>query len=141
MKRIFDFAFCEGCITPEVVWYMVPIGQSVTDSRAKHQLEAIIRGDNRFFFALHTKAISEFLSRVARSVFSHGQKRPCLGNLMLRRKQVPVTQLVRFLRHCPPTLLNSRRVDTGCPERLLLGTSCVPPSPKANVPCLSPSTY
>ena len=141
MKRIFDFAYCESRITPEVVWYMVPIGQSVTDRRAKHQLEAIIRGDNRFFFELHTKSISEFLSQVARSVFGHGQLRRSMGKFMLRRKQVPVTQLVRFLKHYPPTLLNSRRVDTGCPERLLLGTSCVPPSPKANVPCLSPNTY
>lgn len=141
MKRVFDFAFCEGCITSEVVWYMVPIGRSVVDRRAMRQLEAIIRGDNRFFFQLHTKSISEFLSRVARSVFRHGQVKPCLGNLMLRRKQVSVTQLVRFLRHCPPALLNSGSVDTGCPERLLLGTSCVPPSPKANVTCLSPSTY
>lgn len=141
MKRIFDFAYCEGCITPEVVWYMVPIGQSVTDRRAMRQLEAIIKDDSRFFFALHTKSISEFLSQVARSVFGHGQRRPSLGKLMLRRKLVPVAQLVRFLRHCPPALLNSSRVDTGCPERLLLGTSCVPPSPKANVPCLSPKTY
>ena len=141
MKKIFDFAYCEGCITPEVVWYMVPIGRSVVDRRAMRQLEAIIKGDNRFFFQLHTKSISEFLSQVARSVFRHDQRRPWLGKLMLRRKQVPVTQLVRFLRTCPPALLNSSRVDTGCPERLLLGTSCVPPSPKANVPCLSPSTY
>lgn len=112
MKRLFDFVFAEGEITPQNVWYLVPVGQSVADQRAASYVRSYVRNDSRFFFQKHDTQVARYIDRVSASV-----------GCRVRRHVVGVRSLATFLRHCPPVLLNSPWVPCVNIDRLMSGTS------------------
>lgn len=112
MKRIFDFIFCDGIITPNVVWYSVRVGSSVPDQRAQKRIQSLAEHSSDYLFSQHTLAMAAFKEKVAASIFPVSADSSCSPILLLRQKQVEVTWLARFLRHHPAALLNSTRQDT-----------------------------
>lgn len=105
MKKLFDFAFCEGEIKHETVFYLVAVGKSQQDKRAWHFVQKTAHGQN-FLLRPHSNEMMQFLERVYESLFPKATN----YNLM-RKKLVPVRWLASFLRKFPPQLLNSTRID------------------------------
>lgn len=107
MKRIFDFVYCKGSLTPAVVWYSVRCGISKADIQARQYIERLAASSNDYLFAKHSADLQEFQNCVAASLFPSAVKAGKSPLSLLRRHFVEVTVLARFLRSCPPQLLNS----------------------------------
>lgn len=105
MKKLFDFAFCEGEIKHETVFYLVAVGKSQQDKRAWHFVQQTALGQN-FLLRPHSNEMMAFLDKVYFSLYPKTYS----YNLM-RKKLVPVRWLASFLRKFPPQLLNSKRID------------------------------
>ena len=102
MKTIFSFAFCESTLTPDVVWYSVTVGQSQRDKQAHSWLTKVARQSSAYFYAKHNAQVQQFIDSVARSLFNDFNP-----NRFLRRKMLPVTCLVNFLKSNPASFLNA----------------------------------
>lgn len=105
MKKLFDFAFCEGEIKHETVFYLVAVGKSQQDKRAWHFVKTTAHGQD-FLLRPHSNEMMAFLEKVYESLFPKAKN----YNLM-RKKLVPVRWLASFLRKFPPQLLNSKRIN------------------------------
>lgn len=108
MKTIFDFAYCDGELTPAVVWYQVRVGISKADKSAHQFVMSRARATPSMFYARHSMKVAEYLENVALSLFPFNGA----SALMLRRKTIDVQALARFIRDNPLALLNSERIDT-----------------------------
>ncbi len=104
MVRHYDFAFCDGTLTPNVVWFIVKVGTSLRDRAALRFLRGITSASSRFFFTLHSLEVANFKSAVAAS-FGYS------STLLLRQRVVSITWLVAFLRRTPACLLNSMQYE------------------------------
>lgn len=102
MKTIFSFAFCETSLTPDVVWYSVTVGKSQRDQQAHSWLTKFARQSAACFYAKHNALVQQFIDNVARSLFNGFNP-----NRFLRRKMVPITLLVNFLKNNPANFLNA----------------------------------
>lgn len=107
MKQLFDFVYCDGVITPSVVFYMVKVGRSSRDQQAKRFIEKSAASVN-FLFVRHSKDMADFVEQIAVSIFGRSDK--FIVTNWLRRMIVPVTWLATFLRNNPPCLLNSAKI-------------------------------
>lgn len=139
MKTLHDFAFCDGTLTPGVVFYLVTVGVSERDQQAKASIQRRVAGDCRYFFCVHTKETANFITRVEQSLFASAMYGRDHVHSYLRRKVVTITWLAAFLRSCPPMLLNSERINTTFNQRLFFGTSIVRPAGAGKWTCLSPT--
>ena len=141
MKTNYDFAFCDGMLTPDVVFYTVPVGVSLADRRAIMSVRAFVRDDTRFFFARHSRETAEFINRIEASMFASAKFNGLLAFSYLRRRTVSIVSLARFLKRCPAALLNSSQIDTLFVNPCAMGTSLYRPV-SSPVRCLSyPQTY
>ena len=102
MKTIFSFAFCESTLNPNVVWYSVKVGTSQRDQQAHSWLTKFAQQSTACFYAMHDAQVQQFIDNVARSLFNGFNP-----NRFLRRKMVPITLLVNFLKSNPATFLNA----------------------------------
>ena len=102
MKTVFSFAFCESTLTPDIVWYSVEVGTSQRDQQAHSWLTKFARQSTACFYAKHTCQVQQFIDNVARSFFNGYNP-----NRFLRRKMLPVTCLVNFLKSNPASFLNA----------------------------------
>ena len=123
MKTIFSFCYCEGVITPEVVIYSVTVGVSERDRQARRYLNELARKNINIFWHRHDLETSRFFGRVDASFLGATNDRSFTHVQVLRKKQVAVTWLASFLKKCPALLLNSDRIDTTMPARVLFGES------------------
>lgn len=108
MKKLFVFAFCEGELTPDVVWYDVKVGISRRD-RAAFAYILSKKATAKFFFAQRDNAVQRFIEQCAASLFPMFDQLRQLA--CIRRKVVDVTWLAKFIRTAPMPLLNSTRID------------------------------
>lgn len=102
MKTIFSFAYCESTLSPNVVWYSVTVGKGHRDQQAHAWLTKFARQSSAFFYAKHNAQVQQFIDNVARSMFNGFNP-----NRFLRRKMLPVTCLVNFLKTNPAAYLNA----------------------------------
>lgn len=102
MKRIYQFAFCEREITPEVVFYLVKVGTSEKDRQAHTYMKKLTEKSNCFLYALHDNEMQKFIDNIAKSQFK--TKTPWK---FLRSKMVEITQLVKFIKQYPYNYLNA----------------------------------
>lgn len=107
MKQLFDFVYCDGVITPSVVFYLVKVGRSSRDQQAKRFIENSATSVN-FLFVRHSKDMAGFVEKIAVSIFGCSNK--LIVTKCLRRKMVNVTWLATFLKNNPPCLLNSAKI-------------------------------
>lgn len=110
MKKLFDFMYCDGALTPSTIWYTVTVGISATDKKAKGFIEAKAKCSTNFLFLQHDNQMAEFKEKVAISLFGDTIDQGMSPVAYLRQKFVTVTQLASFLRSNPATLLNSEAI-------------------------------
>lgn len=106
MKTLFDFIFCDGKLTRDVVFYQVRVGTSEKDKNAQAFITSQASGSN-FYWHLHSTESMTFIEKCAASLFNVD-----IPERLLRRKIVEVTWLARFLKKFPASLLNSQKIDT-----------------------------
>lgn len=108
MKKLFVFAYCEGELTQDVVFYDVKVGISRRDRAAFAYIKSK-KATAKFFLAQRDNAVQRFIEQCAASLFPKFDQLRQLA--CIRRKQVEVTWLAKFIRTAPLTLLNSSRID------------------------------
>lgn len=106
MKTLFDFIFCDGKLTRDVVFYQVRVGSSEKDKNAQAFIASQTSSSN-YYWHLHSTESMTFIEKCAASLFNVD-----IPERLLRRKIVEVTWLARFLKKFPPSLLNSQKIDT-----------------------------
>lgn len=102
MKKIYDFIFCDSCLTAETVLYKVKVGTGRTEKSAAQWLASLAKDSNDYLFAIHNREMQNFLDRIVESIFPG--ENPWK---FVRQKMVPVGQIVRFLKNNPACFLNS----------------------------------
>lgn len=102
MKTIYDFIFCDSCLTAETVIYKVKVGTGRTEKTAAQWLANLAKDSNDYLFAIHDREMQHFLDRIVESIFPG--ENPWK---FVRQKMVPVGQIVRFLKNNPACFLNS----------------------------------
>lgn len=108
MKKIYVFAYCDGVLTPDVIFYDVKVGISKVDKAAFAYVSGL-KDTHKFFLALRSNSVQQFIEQCALSLFPSGDLVTAVS--CLRRKVVTVTWLAKFLRTCPLALLNSKKID------------------------------
>lgn len=112
MKQLHDFVFCDGAFHADVVFYLVRVGNSVMERRAHNWLKQLTQAKPCYLYTIHTQEMVNFKEKVAASVFNRPSCPIMRPALLLRQTVVDVLWLARFLRHNPPELLNSTRINT-----------------------------
>lgn len=110
MKRMYDYVYSRGQLSPTTVWYTVAVGISRADQAAKAFIDGMARNNCDMLFVLHDKAMSDFKDKVAESLFASPVDTKVQPMRLLRQKVVPVTQLAKFLRNYPAEFLNSEAI-------------------------------
>lgn len=117
MKTLHTLVFCDGMLDADVVWYSVRVGISAVDQRAYSFVRNMVAADSRFFFVRHSLDVALFRQRVADSLFTADRATGHASVLLLRHRTIEIVQLARFLRHCPPSLLNGTKMAEAITER------------------------
>lgn len=116
MKKVYDFVFCEGVITPAIVFYLVRVGSSQRDQSALSSLSRLVKKRQDVLFCLHSQQMADFIGRVALSLFPSVGCPSCPPISLLKRQVVEITWLNSFVRKYPLTLLNSQFVGSTAVE-------------------------
>lgn len=95
------------------------VGTSAADCSALAFVRKLTKDNQSFFFAPYTIDVANFLEKVATSIIpAKPNRQPRLS--WLKSKYIDIRQLAKFLRECPPELLNSKRIaDNDQPETLV----------------------
>lgn len=112
MKKIFDFLYCDSILDASTVLYHVRVGTSKKDTLARRYVESIAKKSNAYLFARHDGKMAEFMTKVADSIFASVITGDRPKVMLMRHKYVEITQLARFLKTCPPQLLNTENFST-----------------------------
>lgn len=113
MKKLYDFIFCDDAIlTRDIIFYLVRVGMNQRDQAAARFVSSMAR-DGRIFFKIHSAETQTFIDNCAVSLFPNRSLVQAVA--LQRRRVVEVVWLAKFLRRCPPALLNSISIPTGKP--------------------------
>lgn len=108
MKTVYDLIFCEATLSKQTVFYHIYVGYSARDIRALAFVKTVAKAPE-FFFARHSLDVQNFVDKCAASIFNYSGRDG--ATRFLRRKVVTITWLAAFLKHAPPCLLNSTRIE------------------------------
>lgn len=122
MKHLHLLAYCPDEKPENIVWYFVLVGKSFRDVRALHYLRGRCSGSS-FFLAAYNNQVAKWLEMFAGVTFSNVRQAD-MPVALLRRKVVPVINLVRFLRICPAALLNSPSISFPALDSALVSAGC-----------------
>lgn len=120
MKTIYDFVYCDSILSQDTIFYQLKVGISKRDQRAlRFVRRRMVAGT--FILCPHCEQFMQWLRAMESRLFSVAVKENLACGHFLRQLMVPVTWLASFLRHNPPQLLNSLRIETPWSWLLLKG--------------------
>lgn len=116
MKKIHDFVYSPGELTPDVVWYSVAVGASKRDQVAHGLLQKCAAKDRDCLYVVHTKEMADFQEKVAASFSRVGVPGNVMPLSVLRRVYINVVDLARCVRTMPLSYLNRPAATWGTTE-------------------------
>lgn len=107
MKRIYDFVYSPGALSPTVVWYSVKVGTSMRDQAACRYVMSVAKDNISFLFTLHSQEMCSFKLNVACSLFPQAPGKELAALNYLREVMIDICQLASWLKTRPHSFLNA----------------------------------